>query len=90
MIYQDARHEAFCELFGVLVEELPSIVVTPAGSPFLPDRESYEGTNITPDQVLRASAKCSKNYRAKVDEAKDEAKTASNIAMYGNEFGYLG
>jgi hypothetical protein len=92
MIYQNARHEAFCELFGAYVEKLPSIVVTPAASPFLPSKENYEGTSITPDQVSRASVKYSKNYYVKVDKDSEsyKAKTASNIAKYGNEFGYLG
>ena len=92
MNYQNALHEAFCELFGSYVEELPGIVVTPAASPFLPDSGKYEGTDITPEQVRRASSKYSKKYYIKVDEnsAEYKAATAANIARYGNEFGYLG
>lgn len=92
MNYQNARHEAFCELFGVHVEQLPEIVITPAASPFLPNSEKYQGTDITPDQVMRASAKYAKNYYVKVDEnsAEYKAATAANLEKHGNEFGYLG
>jgi hypothetical protein len=92
MTYQNACHEAFCQLFGSYVESLPEIVVTPAASPFLPSVEKYQGTEITPDQVLRESAKYSKNYYVKVDEnsADYKAAIAANVEKYGNEFGYLG
>jgi hypothetical protein len=92
MVYKSALHEAFCALNGAYVPELPAIVWAAAASPFLPDRESYEGTNLSTAEVLRVSAKYQSKYCRPVDEnsAEYKATTAANIAAYGNEWGYLG
>lgn len=88
MTYKNARHEAFCALSGKYVEDLPTTVWSPAASPFLPAKEVYEGTELTPNQVLAESAKYASKYRSKVEASPE--RDAENLRKHGNKFGYLG
>jgi hypothetical protein len=90
--YKNDEHEAFCVITGKYVEELPEIVTVNGASPFLPSKTIYKGTDITPDDVIKKSWEIERSKPGYDKKIKAIAKenTERNIALYGNEFGYLG